>query len=73
VLPRIQVPTLMLNARNDPFLPEAALPGPAEVSSAVRLEFPDEGGHAGFVSAPFPGHIDWMPRRVASFFKETMG
>lgn len=72
VLGRIQVPTLLLNARNDPFLPEAALPGGAEVSREVRLEFPDEGGHAAFVSAPFPGDIDWMPRRVAAFFEEAM-
>jgi uncharacterized protein len=73
VLGRIEVPTLLLNARNDPFLPERALPRPAEVSRQVRLEFPEEGGHASFVSAPFPGDLDWMPRRVAAFFEETMG
>jgi predicted alpha/beta-fold hydrolase len=73
VLSRIQVPTLLLNARNDPFLPEAALPGAAELSAAVQAEFPEEGGHAAFVSGPFPGDIAWMPRRVAAFFEETMG
>jgi len=73
VLGRIAVPTLLLNARNDPFLPAAALPVSAGVSRVVRLEFPDEGGHAAFVSAPFPGNIAWMPRRVAAFFEETMG
>jgi hypothetical protein len=73
VLGGIRVPTLMLNARNDPFLPESALPGPSEVSGAVRCEFPEEGGHAAFVSGPFPGDIDWMPGRVAAFFEETMG
>ena len=67
------MPTLLLNARNDPFLPAAALPGPSEVSAAVRLDFPEEGGHASFVSGPFPGDIDWMPRRVTAFFEETMG
>jgi len=73
VLDRIEVPTLLLNARNDPFLPEAALPGSAELSAAVRAEFPEEGGHAAFVSGLFPGDIAWMPRRVAAFFEETMG
>ena len=72
VLVRIEVPTLVLNARNDPFLPEDALPGPSEVSRAVRLELPDEGGHAAFVSAPFPGDIDWMPGRVTAFFEEAL-
>jgi predicted alpha/beta-fold hydrolase len=72
VLGRIEVPTLVLNARNDPFLPGEALPGPSDVSGTVRLELPDEGGHAAFVSAPFPGDIDWMPRRVAAFFEEAL-
>ena len=73
VLGRIEVPTLVLNARNDPFLPESALPGRTDVSRQVQLELPDEGGHAAFVSAPVPGHIAWMPRRVTAFFSEAMG
>jgi predicted alpha/beta-fold hydrolase len=66
-LDRIEVPTLVLNARNDPFLPERALPEPADVSDWVTLEFPSEGGHVGFCTGPFPGRIDWMPRRLLAF------
>jgi uncharacterized protein len=65
----IRVPTLVINARDDPFLPDSALPTPAEVSPAVTLEFSDRGGHVGFVSGPFPGNIDWLPRRVLHFFE----
>jgi len=68
-LASIRVPTLILNARDDPFLPESALPSRDEVSAAVTLEFPDRGGHVGFVSGPFPGRIDWLPRRVVHFFE----
>ncbi|HEY6280411.1 MAG TPA: hydrolase [Burkholderiales bacterium] len=64
----IRVPTLLVNAKNDPFLPASALPLPAEVSAAVTLDFPDTGGHAGFVSGAFPGHLDWLPRRILAFF-----
>lgn len=67
-LARIAVPTLVLNARNDPFLPEHALPGPSQVSDRVTLELPAEGGHVGFCAGPFPGRIDWLPRRVLGFF-----
>lgn len=67
-LPRIAVPTLVLNARNDPFLPPAALPARSEVSEAVVLEQPEEGGHAGFVTGAFPGRLDWLPRRLSAFF-----
>ena len=64
----IRVPTLLLNARNDPFLPSEALPSPDEVSDAVTLEFPATGGHVGFVSGKCPGHIEWMPKRIMKFF-----
>jgi predicted alpha/beta-fold hydrolase len=68
-LSAIAVPTLLVNARDDPFLPDRALPTEREVSSAVKLEFTPEGGHVGFVSGPFPGNIDWLPRRILHFFE----
>jgi uncharacterized protein len=68
VLGRIRVPTLLVNARNDPFLPSRALPDPRALPDAVRCEFPERGGHVGFVTGPFPGRLDWIPRRVAEFF-----
>ena len=69
LLHAIRVPTLLINARDDPFLPGSALPTQLEVSSAVKLEFPSRGGHVGFVSGPFPGNIDWLPRRILHFFE----
>ncbi len=68
LLKHIHVPTLMLNARNDPFLPAEALPTRSEVSDAVTLEFPNAGGHVGFVGGAFPGSLHWLPQRVAGFF-----
>ena len=68
LLTAIMRPTLVLNARNDPFLPAAALPGQADVSAAVTLEQPAAGGHVGFVSGRFPGRLDWLPQRLLSFF-----
>ena len=67
LLPHVAVPTLVLNARNDPFLPSAALPTRAEVSKAVELDQPEYGGHVGFMTGPFPGRIDWLSRRVFSY------
>jgi predicted alpha/beta-fold hydrolase len=67
-LRHIRVPTLVLNAKNDPFLPALALPRAGEVSAAVTLEQPEQGGHAGFVSGGFPGNLDWLPARVLEFF-----
>ncbi|MDB5811640.1 MAG: hydrolase [Betaproteobacteria bacterium] len=69
LLRRIAVPTLMINARNDPFLPAAALPDAHELSTAVTVEFPATGGHVGFVSGGFPGNLDWLPQRLLKFFQ----
>ena len=58
----IRVPTLVLNARNDPFMPAAALDAIRDVPPNVVLEFPRSGGHAGF-----PGRNRWLARRVIDF------
>jgi predicted alpha/beta-fold hydrolase len=64
----VRVPTLVLNGRNDPFVPEPTLPSQADVSSAVVLDQPAGGGHVGFASGPFPGHVGWLPERLLHFF-----
>lgn len=64
----VAVPTLVLNARNDPFIPAGSLPDRGQVSSAVVLEQPEQGGHAGFLGEPFPGRFGWLPRRLIAFF-----
>ncbi len=67
-LAHINTPTLVLNARNDPFLPEAALPGPDLGSTQLELHQPAQGGHVGFVTGPWPGNLGWLPRRIERFF-----
>lgn len=70
-LEHIRVPTLLLNARNDPFLPEHALVAAARTAApCVVLEFPRTGGHAGFVSGPFPGHHRWLAERLLEFLEQ---
>ena len=67
-LQSIAAPTLILNARNDPFLPEKFLPTLQEVSTSVVLETPATGGHVGFVTGRFPGNIAWLSQRLLRFF-----
>ena len=66
-LRRIALPALALNARNDPFVPAASLPAAQDVSEQVTLWQPGTGGHVGFPSAPFPGHVRAMPEAVVAF------
>ena len=69
-LAQIRLPTLVLNARNDPFVPAESLPGPGDVGRCVTLEQPSAGGHVGFMTAPWPGRVDWLPRRLLTHFDQ---
>lgn len=68
----IRVPTLLINARNDPFQPGAHLPLPQALSPAIEAEFTAGGGHVGYVAGRFPGHIHWLPTRIIGFFRRYL-
>ena len=70
-LKHIRVPTLVLNARNDPFLPEPTLPSVDQASDQVLLHQPASGGHTGFVTGQLPGELNWLPERLARFFNDN--
>ena len=69
-LAAIRIPTLVLNARNDPFLPASALPRPGEVGPCVTLWQPAHGGHVGFAAGPWPGHLRPFPEAVAGWLAD---
>jgi len=71
-LRRIELPTLLVHARDDPFLPGSHLPGHDEVSPHVTLEYPNGGGHAAFVTGAFPGRLEWLPLRLLEFFESCL-
>ncbi len=66
VLPHIQTPTLVVNARNDPFLSPLCFPLPAEVGSQVLFESPARGGHVGFARFHADG-MYWSEVRALAF------
>ena len=62
-LEHIRVPTLVINARNDPFLPEGALVAASRrAAPCVTLELPRLGGHVGFRGG-------WLTKRLIDFFR----
>jgi predicted alpha/beta-fold hydrolase len=66
-LSRITVPTLLLNALNDPFLAPECFPyEEARTNPALFLETPDSGGHVGFLDLVH-GLQPWSERRVVEF------
>ncbi|GAB3993754.1 alpha/beta fold hydrolase [Spirosoma daeguense] len=72
-IPRIAIPTLIVNAKNDPFLSPECLPATlARELPNVWMEFPENGGHCGFPSKS--GGIQgtyWSEERALAFFNKT--
>ena len=67
-LPSIGIAALAINALNDPFVPAASLPRPADVGASLQLWQPAHGGHVGFASGRWPGHVMAMPDAVCAWF-----
>ena len=67
-LDAIRVPTLVVNAKNDPFLSQECLPE-AFRSDFVQIELPKQGGHCGFYPRNYRG-VTWSEQRAAAWFNE---
>jgi predicted alpha/beta-fold hydrolase len=65
----LRIPALVLNARNDPFVPAASLPDAAQAGPRVTLWQPAHGGHVGFPGGAFPGHVQTMPFAVLDWLR----
>lgn len=66
----IRIPTLIVHARDDPFMSEGVIPAAQELSTSTVFELSHQGGHVGFVSGTLPWKPDyWLERRVPSFLK----
>ncbi|NOT73836.1 MAG: alpha/beta fold hydrolase [Cyclobacteriaceae bacterium] len=68
-LKNIQVPTLMVNSLNDPFLSEECFP--KENFQNLKCEFPDRGGHVGFALFNQNG-LYWSELRALSFIDKSI-
>lgn len=66
-LARIRIPALVLNARNDPFVPAQSLPSQREVGEFVTLWQPPHGGHVGFPGGRWPGDVLTLPEQVMNW------
>jgi predicted alpha/beta-fold hydrolase len=70
-LSTIKVPTLILHAKDDPFMSEDVIPQDHELSEYVTLEVTEAGGHVGFVSGMFPWRAEyWLEKRIPLFLQE---
>lgn len=69
-LGNIRTPTLIVHARDDPFMSPTIIPTAGELSDAIRFELSEHGGHVGFVAAGrYGGPVYWLERRIPGYFR----
>lgn len=67
----IHVPTLIIQAEDDPFMTKEILPAEEELSQSILLELSKKGGHVGFVSGSMIGSpIYWLDQRIPEFIAQ---
>jgi uncharacterized protein len=71
VLEKIRVPTLILTAQDDPFVPFATFECEAiRANPCIRLEAPEHGGHCAFISEEVGEERFWSEGRVVEFCRK---
>jgi len=71
-LGRIRRPTLLINAVDDPFIPERSLPDTATLPECVQAEFVRHGGHVGFVEGAPWRTRSWAERRAVEYLASIL-
>jgi len=69
----IHTKTLILHARDDPFMWPGSVPEDGELSGQTVLELSEKGGHVGFVSgrSPWRAHY-WLDKRIIDFLRQSL-
>ncbi len=72
-LKTISVPTLLIQAADDPFMTSKVIPKQNELSASVSMEVTESGGHVGFISGinPFKAHY-WLEQRIPEFLQQQL-
>jgi predicted alpha/beta-fold hydrolase len=72
-LKTISVPTLLIQAADDPFMTSKVIPKQNELSASVLMEVTESGGHVGFISSinPFKAHY-WLEQRIPEFLQQQL-
>jgi predicted alpha/beta-fold hydrolase len=71
VIGQVNVPTLMITAKDDPFVPYAAfLKTDVEKNARVKFVTPERGGHCGFISRWEGAERFWAEERVVEFVEK---
>jgi hypothetical protein len=73
-IPKIKVPTLLINSLDDSFLSKECYPfKEAQNSDNFYLLTPNYGGHVGFTSSFNNNENKWIEKKITEFIQENIG
>lgn len=73
-LKHIRIPTLVIHAKDDPFMWEHTVPKSDELSESIQLELSENGGHVGFIAGKSPFHAEyWVDQRIIEWLNQQRG
>lgn len=68
----VRTPTLILHAKDDPFMNEHVIPEQSDLSKAVTLELSERGGHVGFMQGPPWKPVIWFHKRISDYLEQQL-
>lgn len=73
-LRHIKKPTLIIHSKDDPFVPEHAIPSIEELSESTTLNLTQYGGHVGFVGSDHQTATSnyWLEQQIPAFLTEHL-
>jgi len=67
-LSKIHTPTLIIHAKDDPFMNHEVVPTREQLSDSVAYEVSEHGGHVGFLSGSIVKPKLWLNQRIVGHF-----
>ena len=68
----IEIPTLVIQSLDDPFMPPAVIPDETELATNVQLEISEKGGHLGFIAGSIWQPKFWLEQRLPQFLRQQL-
>ena len=72
VLSQITRPTLIIHAKDDPFMDHHSIPAQEELPNNIHYQLTEHGGHVGFVGGTLRRPEMWLEKRIPDWLKQFL-
>ncbi|MFJ3457831.1 hydrolase [Scandinavium goeteborgense] len=73
VLSQITKPTLIIHAKDDPFMDHHSIPAQEELPANIQYQLTEYGGHVGFVGGTLRHPEMWLEKRIPAWLTRWLG